>query len=118
MPRSFSGHDALCDLMFGLAFGRRGEAQLLRRVSIRQHGDVTHAEPAFRQGSGFVEHRRGQIARPLKGGPVEDQQTASGAERGADGDDQRHSKPERMRTGDDHHGHLALDGEFVGLAGD
>jgi hypothetical protein len=23
-----------------------------------------------------------------------------------------------MRTGDDHHGHHALDGEFVGLAGE
>jgi hypothetical protein len=38
--------------------------------------------------------------------------------RGADGDHQWNREPERMRTGDDHHGHHALDGEFVILAGE
>src|SRR5258708_9852541 len=46
-PLLCGGHDALCDRMFGLAFGGHGEAQLLRLISTRHPREVTPAEHGY-----------------------------------------------------------------------
>ena len=61
---------------------------------------------------GLVEHhRRRAVARLLQPPPVAHQEPAPRAERGRDGDHERHGEPERVRAGDHEHRDQPLDRE-------
>src|SRR3546814_6254057 len=74
------GDDAVGDRVLGLALRSRGDGQFLVLVPRAKQHDVADAEAALGQRSGLVEDDRIQIARPLEGGAVPDQQTTAGAE--------------------------------------
>lgn len=105
------------DRVFRLALDGGREAEfIVLRTSFSQHDDVAHAEAPFRERPSLVEYHGVEIARPFKCCPITNQEAASSAERGADRHNERNSKSERMRTGDDHHGDHALNGELHGFA--
>ncbi len=110
------GDDAVRDRMFGLAFSRRCERQLGTLVSIAEQDDIADPEPAFGQSTGLVEHDGVEIARPLERGAVADEETVTGAQRGADRDHQRNGKPERVGASHHHHRHHTLNGKAGRLA--
>ena len=104
------------DRVLGLAFGGRGDGELLVLIAAGEQHDVADAEAAFGQRAGLVKDDGIEIARPFEGGAVADQEAVAGAQRRADGDHERNGKAEGVRTGDDHHCHHALDRELEGAS--
>ena len=74
-------------------------------------GDADHTELPPRQGSGLVEDHGGDIAGLLQAAPVPHQEPSPCAQRGGDGNDQRHGQAKGMGAGDHQHGDQALDRE-------
>ena len=104
-------HDASCDRMLGLALQRCREGEDLVLLKRAERHDVGHPEAAFGERTGLVEDDRIEASSALEGGAVADQEAVLGSEAGADRNHQRHGEPERMRAGDDHDRHHALDRE-------
>ena len=104
-------HDGPRDRVLGVLLDRGGEPERVRlgRAAGRAHAD--DAMLAERERAGLVEDDRGEEARLLEPAPVAHQQPVARAERGRDGDDERHREPERVRAGDDEHRDEPLDGE-------
>ena len=110
------GHDALGDRMLRLALGGGGEGQFLAFVETSKQHEIADTETPLGQRAGLVEDHRIEIACPLEGSTITDQQSGARAEGGADRHHQRNGEPERMRAGHDHYRYHASNRELQSRA--
>ncbi len=76
---------------------------------------VGHCVLARGEGSGLVEQHRVDLAHPLQSKTVLHEDAVSGSYRRRQGNDKRDGEPQRMRAGDDQHGH-GPDQRLVGFS--
>ena len=95
--------------MLGLGLGgcRQAEKLVLRYPGCCESGEDVAARG---EGSGLVEEHRVDVAHPLEGQAVLDEDARPGCDRRRDADDERDGKPEGMRARDHQHGDCADEG--------
>ncbi len=99
------------DRVLGVLFDGGGEPE---RAFLGEAAGRVHAHDSMLAQSerpGLVEDHHGKKSGFLEPSPVPHQEPIAGAQRGRDGDDERHCEPQCVRAGDHKDGDEALDGE-------